>query len=892
MNTDHNLLFGVLALQTDLIDSTQFAEACGAWAARKDASLAQILIGRGWITPLDREDVARLVERKLKRHGGDLRATLGAVADAAVRGVIEQVKDPDVQQSLASLPPVAGLVLVETPPKPSDERSRYTLMRLHSEGGLGKVWLARDRDLNREVALKELQTKQVHHPEARRRFLKEAQITGQLEHPNIVPVYELAYRPQDDQPFYTMKFVRGGTLRDVIAKYHESRREGTADPLEWPRLLGAFVSVCHALGYAHSRGVVHRDLKPSNVVMGSFGEVIVLDWGLAKVGAADSDASTVGISEEAQTDATASGRVLGTPAYMAPEQAEGRLDQVDHRTDIYGLGTILFAILTGRAPHPGDDTAEVLQRIISGDTPQARSVDPTVPATLNAICRKAMAKTRTDRYPGASDLGEDVQRWLADEPVSAHRDSWTVRATRWLRRNRAWAQAGAAGLLFCLFVSVAANIIVNRARMAEAGAREETARHLAEVRSHRRDLAKIRNKHANLLSDVGQSIEAERTYLQALTAVEKRAREFRNIPDYQLDLASLHNNLGILFRDTGRPVEAEAEYRKSLTVLREMHGDVASDPEFRSDYARSLNSLGQLLTDTQRTDEAEKSFSQAIEVQEKLVSDFPENPDYRLELAGSYTNLGVLLPPTERPDEAEAACRKAVKIQEGLTADYPGVVKYRQELATGYMNLGALFRRLKRPLEEEENYRKALTIQEELVQRFPTVPDHQHALGTTLHNLGGVLRNRGELAGARLLLERAVVHQQTALKANPNHPVVRPFLARHLDTLSEILIRLGDHAAAAKTAVQMAAVRPENADDAYNAACFVARCVPLARADETLPESERANLDARYADQAVELLRQSVSAGWKDFDHMQMDADLAAIRDHPAYKQLIVNHQK
>ncbi|MBI3465447.1 MAG: tetratricopeptide repeat protein [Planctomycetes bacterium] len=203
-----------------------------------------------------------------------------------------------------------------------------------------------------------------------------------------------------------------------------------------------------------------------------------------------------------------------------------------------------------------------------------------------------------------------------------------------------------------------------------------------------------------------------------------------------------------------------------------------------------------------------------------------------------------------------------------------------------------MLRRLNRPLEEEENYRKALTIQEELVQRFPTVPDHHHTLGTALHNLGGVLRNRGEMAEARLLLERAVVHQQTALKANPNHPVIRTFLERHLDTLSEILVRLGDHAAAAKTAVQMAAVRSENADDAYNAACILARCVPLGRADDTLPESQRASLAAHYADDAVKLLQQSVAAGWTDFDHMEKDSDLQAVRDHPGYRELITKHQE
>ena len=174
-----------------------------------------------------------------------------------------------------------------------------------------------------------------------RRFLKEAQITGQLEHPNIVPVYELARRVEDDQPYYTMRLIRGRTLHRAIEDFHTRRAAGAADPLEWPRLLQAFVGVCQAIAYAHSRGVIHRDLKPENVVLGAFGEVILLDWGLAKmVDSPDEDGDglpDVTLTGEAQADSTMAGQRLGTPAYMAPEQAEGRTDLVDALTDIYGL---------------------------------------------------------------------------------------------------------------------------------------------------------------------------------------------------------------------------------------------------------------------------------------------------------------------------------------------------------------------------------------------------------------------------------------------------------------------------------------------------------------------------------------------------------------------------
>jgi PAS domain S-box-containing protein len=292
-------------------------------------------------------------------------------------------------------------------------QTRYGFTSIHAVGGIGRVWLARDHQLDRDVAIKELLPENASDVRTVARFLREARLTGQLEHPGIVPVYEVAGRER--RPFYAMRFVRGRTLSDAVHSYHVNRLKGREDPLEFIALLTAFAAVCNAVAYAHSRHVVHRDLKGDNVILGDFGEVIVLDWGLAKlVGQPDeSENEPVQITPQGAQDAglTVQGEVMGTPGYMAPEQAAGRLNEIDQRTDVFGLGAIFYEILTGRPPFVGRDTFEVLQQAVRGEPALPRELWPEVPPALEAICLKAMAKARRERFSSASDLAQEVQRW-------------------------------------------------------------------------------------------------------------------------------------------------------------------------------------------------------------------------------------------------------------------------------------------------------------------------------------------------------------------------------------------------------------------------------------------------------------------------------------------------
>ena len=356
---------------------------------------------------------------------------------------------------------------------------RYIRTRLHATGGIGRVWLAFDGVLGREVALKELRPERSGDRHFTNRFLNEARITGRLEHPGIVPVYELTRRPEDGRHFYTMRFVRGRTLTEAIRAYHEKRTTGRVGPLERVALLNAFVATCHAVDYAHSRGVIHRDLKGQNVVLGDFGEVIVLDWGFAKVlDQADDSAATPPdlLAGESSPGHTVPGQVLGTPAYMAPEQAEGRADRINRRTDVYGLGAILYELLTGRPPFAGADVSAVLRQVREEEPPRPRQVCAGVPRPLEAVCLRALAKNPERRYASAGELAREVQRWLADEPVAAYPEPVTARLGRWARRHPAPSAA-----LAVLLASAVIGAVVIRGELARYEVRVQAAEEVARV---------------------------------------------------------------------------------------------------------------------------------------------------------------------------------------------------------------------------------------------------------------------------------------------------------------------------------------------------------------------------------------------------------------------------
>ena len=518
---DRSLLFATLAFQAGLITEGQATEGLETWASGKGRSLAEVLEGRGAIDAETRAAAEALLSTHLSGHGGDVARGLEALSTfcSAPSGV-EGIGDPALRTSLSRLRsaptdlgvdplqtilPEAGVESFEGVSGRSAER-RFRILRPHARGGLGEVYVARDAELDREVALKEIRQRHADDPGIRARFLVEARITGNLEHPGIVPVYGLG-RFGDGRPYYAMRFIRGETLQSAIERFHHGDDRPTEPgvrAVRFRKLLVRFLAVCDAVEYAHSRGVIHRDLKPLNILLGPYGETLVVDWGLAKyVGDAeavdgieassrsdhanDPGGTVAGIAtpgrlrpfDSGSSDQTRPGSTFGTPGYMPPEQARGELDRMGPASDVYSLGATLYALLTGHAPVEGGSISEIIRRVTDGAIPPARTHDRTVPPPLEAVCQKAMKHEPTDRYPSARAVADDLDRWLADMPVSARREPWTDRLRRWARRHKSWV----AGVVAALLVGLASLGFVVKARFDREAARLAGAAALAEARS-------------------------------------------------------------------------------------------------------------------------------------------------------------------------------------------------------------------------------------------------------------------------------------------------------------------------------------------------------------------------------------------------------------------------
>jgi WD40 repeat protein/serine/threonine protein kinase len=503
MDRDRNLLFGILAVQLRMATPAQLVDVGGAWATDPSRSLPERMVEAQFLSKRDREILETLVEQAVGKYGGNSSGALEAfggessVHEAFSGSVSLHENGSDIAHlsterrppSENSVPSVIGV---------GEAPGRYVFVREHGRGGMGRILHVSDQYLGRDIALKELlpHTSQPatvdgqpgHGAATLARFLQEARVTGQLEHPSVVPVYELGQR-DDGTPYYTMKLVRGQTLATCFEKA-KSLRERLV-------YLPHFANLCHAIAYAHSRGIIHRDVKPGNVMIGEFGETVVIDWGLAKVaGQYDLHAETLGqtlaeLSNPAtSTTNTLLGQILGTPSYMPPEQARGDVQRIDERSDVYSLGAVLYTLLTGKPPFAGKSAREVLSKVKNDSPSPIHESEALAPKELIAICAHAMQKSPEQRYQTAKELIEDIQRFQSGALVEAYDYRFTEHLRRFIERYRMPLAIGAAAAL-----GLATLAIFYHLQLVESNAREHDQRIVAEAQT---DLARHENYFASI----------------------------------------------------------------------------------------------------------------------------------------------------------------------------------------------------------------------------------------------------------------------------------------------------------------------------------------------------------------------------------------------------------
>jgi serine/threonine-protein kinase len=731
-----DLLFGLLALQNGMVTRDQLVMAFTIWTATSGKPLADLLAEQGALRPEHRPLLDALADAHVKLHGGDPEKSLASLGvDRSTRESLAAAGGLELEATLQHVGSGSGTdgdtdrtasYAVGTA---TANGQRFRVLRPHARGGLGAVFVALDAELHREVAIKQILDQHADDPTSRARFLLEAEITGGLEHPGIVPIYGLGTY-DDGRPFYAMRFIKGDSLKEAADRFRADaalRRDPGCRALELRKLLRRFIDVCDAIAYAHARGVLHRDIKPGNIIVGKYGETLLVDWGLAKAtgradpGADDGERTLIPSSANGSAE-TLPGSALGTPAYMSPEQAEGDIEHLGQRSDVYSLGATLYYLLAGRPPAEGD-LGEVLRAVQRGEFPPPRRHDPTIDPALEAVCLKAMAHRPGDRYPSPKALSEDIERWMADEPVAAWRESWARRARRWARRHRTGVTAaavalvaGVVGLAGILAVEARANRDLKRAYFSLATAYGQVDAANAGLQTANAGLASANERERQRFElamdaiklfhgEVSEDLllkEKEFTGLRSrllkgaagFYGKLERMLEGQPDPTSRSALGGAYFELAALTRQIGTNDEALAVHRKALALRRELAARPGAAPDAVLDVVRSLLDMAVPLLDSGDNAGGEAAYAEARRLAEGLVAANRGGDEAPALLAKALYDAIAAMP--DPRDELETA-RRARALCEELVRKHPGVTRYVEELGGAHMAIGYVFYRAGRP---------------------------------------------------------------------------------------------------------------------------------------------------------------------------------------------------
>jgi tetratricopeptide (TPR) repeat protein/predicted Ser/Thr protein kinase len=664
----------------------------------------------------------------------------------------------------------------------------YEIREKVGSGGMGVVYRAWQISLKRAVALKVVKGEVFAEAAERALFQREAEVVARLRHPHIVQVYEAG--EHRGQPYFAMEYADGGSL-DRLLNGKPLPADGAA------RLLATLAEAIH---HAHQQQIVHRDLKPANVVLMADGSPKVTDFGLAKQLAG-------------QESLQSNGALLGTPEYMAPEQALARSGEVGPSTDIHALGAILYATLTGRPPFQAANVYEVLQQVVGQEPVPPRRLNPAVPRDLETVCLKCLEKAPSKRYRTARALAEDLQRFLEHRPVTARPLVWPGRAFRWSQRNPL--AAGLLATLLTVFLAAFGTVLFlwGRAeasrRDAEASRKEvgeernradanfqearQVVNQLTQVsvrrlqqlppgmqplrkellesalrfyqrllaqgvqdRQVQAEAAELYFLNGTLSEEQGARAEAASAFQEAVAIYRQLAQEDPTDDNCPIRLAECSTALGSVYQAIGRHRDAETSWRIALELLAALaqgHPDV---PGYRSMLVRAYQGRGSLHRAAGAFDLSETDYQEAQTVLQQLHEKEPANPGYRQQLANNQASLAQLYADAERWERAETAARAALQAWQGLVEEFRDNITYPCGLAEGHNNLAYLYRDQGRLREALQHNQDALAIAGVLADKNPLAPFSRGIWANSLLGAGSSYRLLGDRVKADECLEKAL----------------------------------------------------------------------------------------------------------------------------------------
>jgi tetratricopeptide (TPR) repeat protein len=760
----------------------------------------------------------------------------------------------------------------------------YEILEEIGRGGMAVVYKARQAGLNRFVALKMIHAATP--PEALARFRREAETVARLDHSNIVKIHEVG--DLDGQPYLALEYVEGGSLAGKLT-----------GPLA-PRVGATLIrTIALAVGHAHERGIVHRDLKPSNVLLTFDGAPQggavpaptpsawvpkISDFGLAK------DLTR----ELAQTQ---TGAIMGTPSYMAPEQATGRMHQVGPASDVYALGAMLYEVLTGRPPFQGTTLLEALEQTRSREPVPPSRLQSAVPRDLETICLKCLQKEPHKRYASAAGLAEDLRRFLAGEAIRARPVPRWERVYKWARRRPA--VAGLLALGATTFVALAAGLWLHTTRLRAAVQRAEAGEARADLNYQQareainQMLARLDKFHATGVPQVealrvGLRKDALAFY-QGIAQVEADAG-----PARRFDLA----RADLLMSRLQDPAASYAVLQQARRLLEELVAEEPDNVDYRSELGQCFTGLGQAAATSDHTEEAEPFRVKALQVYEDLCRAHPDNAAWQRARAVCHTNLGVSCQAVERVPEAESHWQQSVRILEELARQNPREEANKFNLAVDYANLALLYAGTERVEKSFALYGNAEACLTSLAQAHPEETSYRFTLAQTLRLWGANLLDvrRGEEAYP--ILTRAIEIMDVIVRENPDNGATRDLLRgcitarthsltllhrpdeaeadwqrcvqlsvaghswRDLCICARYDARAGAHALAVTRAEWVLKQKGITADDRYELARAYAAASGAAAVDSQLNTGRRLQLAERDASAAIALLVRLAGEGF------------------------------